>query len=70
MIYKVYITRTVTEHIHVTVDASNWEEATERAGDGKWSEEGKPFEVNPIVIKAHGAKRIDPIELLKVASSR
>lgn len=70
MIYKVYITRTVTEHLHVIVDAPDWEEAMTKANDRQWIRKEDPFEVHCHNLESHGAKRIDPLEELNMASKQ
>jgi hypothetical protein len=70
MLFKVYATRTVTEHFHVIVDALDWEDALEKVNNGQCLQEQKPFEAYVNKLEAHGAKRIDPIEELVRASSR
>ena len=70
MIYRAYITRMVTEHLHVIVDAPNWEEAIKKANNKDWVKEERVFDAECHNLSAHGVKRIDPLEELNMASEQ
>jgi hypothetical protein len=58
MIYRAYITRMVTEHLHVIVDASNRKEAIEKLDNeewiNKWVFETECHNLNLIRVEANG----------------